>query len=145
MKGSKFLIATALSLLFLLQSAGAADMLVQTWDPDMGCEHTMNTSYFEIAPGESVEIDLNMTGCTESELGRLLYVGYNAGKSRTTPLSAKHKIRLTLIDAQSGEELVSESGSIFTEVNQPGWCKLRAENMNRSKTLKIRLFSNSGL
>ncbi|MGW8368659.1 MAG: hypothetical protein ACWGPN_08255 [Gammaproteobacteria bacterium] len=145
MKGSKFLIATALSLLFLLQSAGAADMLVQTWDPDMGCEHTMTTNHFDLAPGEKVELAVDLTGCTADQMGMMLYFGYHTTKTRSRPLSSKDKIRLTLVDDQTGEEFVSDSGSVLIDVAQPGRCKLYAENMNRTKTLKIRLRSSAGL
>ena len=145
MKGRKFVIATALPLLFLLQSAGAADMLVQTWDPDMGCEHTMTTNHFELAPGERVELDLDLTGCTADQMGMLLYFGYHTTKTRSRPLSAKNKIRLTLVDEQTREEFVSDSGSVLVDAARPGRCKLYAENMNRTKTLKIRLRSSAGL
>jgi hypothetical protein len=145
MKGRKLLIAMGLPLLFLMQPAGAADMLVQTWDPDMGCEHTMTTNHFELAPGEKVELDIDLSGCTADQMGMMLYFGYHTTKTRSRPLSSKDKIRLTLVDDQTGEEFVSDSGSVLIDVAQPGRCKLYAENTNRNKTLKIRLRSSAGL
>lgn len=145
MKGRRFLIAIGLPLLLLVQPAGAADMLVQTWDPDMGCEHTMTTNHFDLAPGEKVELAVDLTGCTADQMGMMLYFGYHTTKTRSRPLSSKDKIRLTLVDDQTGEEFVSDSGSVLIDVAQPGRCKLYAENMNRTKTLKIRLRSSAGL
>jgi hypothetical protein len=145
MKGRKLLIAMGLPLLFLIQPAGAADMLVQTWDPDTGCEHTMTTNHFELAPGEKVELDIDLSGCTADQMGMMLYFGYHTTKTRSRPLSSKDKIRLTLVDDQTGEEFVSDSGSVLIDVAQPGRCKLYAENANRNKTLKIRLRSSAGL
>jgi hypothetical protein len=101
MKGRKLLIAMGLPLLFLMQPAGAADMLVQTWDPDMGCEHTMTTNHFELAPGEKVELDIDLSGCTADQMGMMLYFGYHTTKTRSRPLSSKDKIRLTLVDDQT--------------------------------------------
>ena len=142
---SKILIALALpSLLFAYVASAAEGMTVQTWDPEMGCEHTMTTNHFELAPRDSVEIDLNLTGCTPDNLGGLLYFGYNTTKNRSRPLTSRNRIRLTLVDGD-GNETVSDSGSIYIEVDQPETCKLYAENMNRNKTLKIRLRSSSGL
>ena len=124
MKGRKLLIAMGLPLLFLMQPAGAADMLVQTWDPDMGCEHTMTTNHFELAPGEKVELDIDLSGCTADQMGMMLYFGYHTTKTRSRPLSSKDKIRLTLVDDQTGEEFVSDSGSVLIDVAQPGRCKV---------------------
>jgi len=116
-------------------------MTVSTWDP--GCEHTMTTNHFELAPGESVEIDLDMLGCAiypDAPKG-ILYFGYYTTKTSSRGLSEKHNVRLTLIDG-GGHETTSDSGHIYSEVPAPETCKLYAENMNHKKTVKIRLRSS---
>jgi hypothetical protein len=116
-------------------------MTVSTWDP--GCEHTMTTNHFELAPGQSVEIDLDMLGCAiyADQPRGLLYFGYYTTKTSSRPLSQRHNVRLTLVDG-GGHEITSDSGSIYSEVAAPEACKLYAENMNHRKTVKIRLRSS---
>lgn len=124
-----------------LASAAPEDMTVSTWDP--GCEHTMTTNHFELAPGESVKIDLDMLGCSiyaDSPKG-LLYFGYYTTKTSSRPLTQRNNVRLTLVDG-NGHETVSDSGSIYAEVAAPEACELWAENMNHRKTVKIRLRSS---
>ena len=122
--------------------AAPEDMIVKTWD--YGCEHTMNTNHFELAPGESVEIDLSMLDCTiyEDQPKGLLYFGYFTTKTSSRPLTQRNNVRLTLLDAEGNEAVVSDSGSIYAEVAAPETCTLIAENMNHRKTVKIRLRSS---
>jgi len=125
-----------------LASAAPEDMTVTAWDP--GCEHTMTTNHFELAPGESVEIDLDMTGCYQEQLGGLMYFGYYTTKKSSRPLVERNNVRLILVDGE-GNEIISDSGSIYTEPSAPVMCKLYAQNMNHRKTVKIRLRAKAGL
>jgi hypothetical protein len=122
-----------------LVMAAPDDMTVTTWD--YGCNHTMNTNHFELAPGESVEIDLDLLGCYMDQPKGLLFFGYYTTKNSSKPLVERNNVRLTLVDG-NGNEIVSDSGSIYTEVPAPEQCKLYAENTNHRKTVKIRLRSS---
>jgi len=124
------------------QVATLSQMTYTTWDP--GCEHTMNTNHFDLAPGQSVEIDLDLTLCYPEQLGGLLYWGYYTTKNSSEPLSTRNNIRLTLIDNTTGYEVSSDDGSLFTNASNTTY-SLFAENMNSRKTLTIRLRSSSGL
>jgi hypothetical protein len=124
----------------------AADaMTVQTWDPALGCEHTMTTNNFQLAPRGSVEVDVNLSACPTEKLGGLLYFGYNTTKSWSRPLTSSNNVRLTLVNVQTGEEIVSDSGAIYIEMSGPGGFRLFAENMSRTKSITVRLRSSSGL
>lgn len=120
--------------------AGPEDMLVNAWEGT--CHQTMTTNHFELAPGESVEIDLDLTGCSDGQLGNLLYFGYRTTNNSSKPLSSRDKIKLTLLDESDNVSLTSTSGSILTDVERPTTCRLLAKNMNSRKTLKIRLRSS---
>ncbi len=123
--------------------AGSGDMEVSTWDP--GCEYLLSTNHFELAPGESVQITLDWTSCAESQLGRALFYGYRTTKNSSKPLNSRDKIQLRVVDTASGEEWVSNSGSILLDVDHPTSCIFYAKNTNRSKTIKVRLMANSGM
>ena len=123
-------------------ASALVQMSYTTWDP--GCEHTMNTNHFDLAPGQSVEIDLDLTLCYAEKLGGLLYWGYYTTRNSSNPLSGRNNIRLTLIDNTTGYEVNSDDGSLFTEASNTTY-SLFAENMNARKTIKLRLRSSSGL
>lgn len=134
-------LSTSLILLALstFVMASPEDMIVSTWD--YSCNHTMNTNHFELAPGESVEINLDMLGCYMDQPKGLLFFGYYTTKNSSKPLLERNNVRLTLVDG-SGNETVSDSGAIYTEISSPEQCKLYAENTNHRKTVKIRLRSS---
>lgn len=125
--------------------AAPEDMEVSTWDaPD--CEHTMTTNHFELAPGESVEIRLDLTGCGEPHEG-MLFFGYNTTKNSSRQLTARDKIRLTIVGTNpivderttEQEEWSSDRGYVYVSGSNPTYFVIYAENMNQKKTLKIRL------
>jgi hypothetical protein len=127
--------------------ADPEDMTISTWDP--GCEHTMTTNHFELAPGQIVEIPLDLTGCSNAPEGVLIF-GYNTMKNSSLQLTVRDKIRLTVVaDGQLQEktqEWNSESGYLYiagSNLRQadlsPRPLVIYAQNMNRKKTLKIRL------
>ena len=119
------------------------DMDVQTWD--FGCEHTMTTNHFELAPREFVQVNIDLTGCGPEKLGGLLFFGYNTTRNSSKTLIERDNIRLTLVKGDSGAEISSDSGSVYVEIFEPMRLVLYAENMNHRKTRKIRLRSSSGL
>lgn len=132
-------------------TAGPEDMEVTTWNhadteyaqSTATCDEEMNTNHFELAPGEGVEIDLDLNGCNEDQLGGFVFFGYRTTKNSSQLLTTRDNILLTL-DAGNGE-VVSESGSIYVENEEPTSIKLTATNMNHKKTITIRLRAKSGL
>ncbi len=133
------LVLSAIALFFAAITApamaGAADMEVSTWDSP-SCEHTMTTNHFTLAPGESVAITLSQGSCGERE--GTLFFGYKTNKKWSRQFTSRDKIRLTVVDADTGEEFSSDAGSLFL-AGQPSACTLYAENIHRKKSIKIRL------
>lgn len=134
--------AIALGSVATYTTAAPDDITVMAYDP--GCEHTMTTNHFELAPGESVEIDLDLTACYQEQIGGLMYYGYKTSKTRSNPLTERDNIRLIMADSE-GNEIISDSGSIYAEPAGPEMCKLYAQNMHPKKSITIRLRSKAGL
>ena len=124
------------------ETQASTPMSYTTWDP--GCEHTMTTNHFDLAPGQSVEIPLDLSLCYPEQLGSLLFWGYSTAKTHSRPLSQRNNIRLTVTDEGAGETMGSNDGSVLVEAGNTTYT-LRAENMNHNQTLTIRLRSQSGL
>lgn len=143
MRVTKTFILASLMALCTYGVSAESEMEVSTWEGD--CEHTMTTNHFEIAPGEEVEIDLNMLGCSESYTGGLLYFGYLTTNNSSKPLNTRSKIRLRFVDEGTNQSWTSDGGSIYLEMGHPARCKLYAENIDRRKTKKIRLRMSAGL
>ena len=142
----KILLALGLAALIVAQPGVAADgMTVQTWDPALDCEHTMTTNHFDLAPGDSVEIDVDLSACSTDKLGGLLYFGYQTTKTWSRTLTSRDGVRLTLVNEQTGAEVVSDSGALYVELSNPTRVRLFAQNMSRTKSIKVRLRSSSGL
>ena len=131
--------------------AAPEDMEVSTWDTS-NCEHTMTTNHFELAPGQSVEIILDLTGCGEPHEG-MLFFGYNTTKNSSRQLTARDKIRLTIVGTNPLVDLErtteqewewnSDVGYVYVPSSNPSYFVIYAENMNQKKTLKIRLRGNA--
>ena len=131
--------------------AAPGDMVVSTWDAPT-CEHTMNTNHFELAPGEVVEITLDLTGCVDEHEG-ILFFGYNSKKNSSRQLTARDKIRLTIVgtnptvglEQETEQEWVynSDRGYLYIGTSNPTYFVIYAENINKKKTLKIRLRSSA--
>ncbi len=127
-------------------AAQAEEPSVYVWDP--GCNHTVATSWFEVPAGtKTVEIHVDLSECTEEQVGSLLFFGNYSTKTSGRQLSSKHKVRLHLsaLDVHGNVigQMMSDSGSILADVahlNSPT-CVLVAENMNRKKDVRIRLRS----
>lgn len=125
-------------------SAQAEEMAVYVWD--VGCNHTTATNWFTLPAGESsLQIDVDLSGCTEEQIGSLVFFGNYATKTSGRQLSARHKVRLYMaavdqfgaVTAQTS----SDSGSVLVDVASlaADRCLLVAENMNRNKAVTIRL------
>ena len=134
-----------LALLCLLAtSAHAEDMVVHVWDP--GCNHTTASNWFTVAPQQLTQkIYVDLSKCTEEQMGSLLFFGNYATKTSGRQLSSRHKVRLYMsaLDGYGNviQESSSDDGSILADVasfNSRG-CWLTAQNMNRNKEIRIRL------
>jgi hypothetical protein len=125
--------------------SGRADtaMQVQTWD--VGCEHTLNTNFFDLAPGDSVEIQLDFSSCPEDKLGGMLVYGYRLARNSAPQLGARDNLRFTVVDLATKAESWSDSGYLMTQLTTPTRCVVYVQNMNRSKSLTVRLRAKSGL
>jgi hypothetical protein len=136
----------ALAVAFVFLGAATAphagEMDVFTWYG--ACEELMSTNHFELPPGESVGINVDLTECTPEQLGGFLFFGYKTNKTSSRTLTSKDRILLTCTDLRTGETVSSNSGSIYLEVDEPGGFVLEAVNMGR-KTTTIRPRSNTGL
>ena len=133
--------------------AAPEDMVVSTWDAP-ACEHTMTTNHFELAPGEVVEIRLDLTGCVDEHEG-MLFFGYNTKKNSSRQLTARNSIRLAVVasgqETLTEQEWSSDSGYLYiafsnataAAISNPTGYVIYAENMNKKKTLKIRLRSSA--
>ena len=124
--------------------ASAEDMQVYAFG-DPGCEYMMSTNIFELDPGESVVIDLDVSQCTPQQLGSFLYYGYHIkGKNKSVPLTANDDVLLTCTNMRSLEEMSTNGGPMLMELQAPTVLTLYAENLNR-KRMKVRLRTNLGL
>lgn len=124
--------------------AGAEDMQVYAFG-DPGCEYLMSTNIFELAPGESVVVDLDVSQCTTQQLGAFLYYGYHIkGKNKSVPLTSDDDVLLACTNMTTLEEMSTDGGPILTELQRPTVLTLYAENMSR-RSMKLRLRSNLGL
>ncbi|MDH3747370.1 MAG: hypothetical protein OER97_04120 [Gammaproteobacteria bacterium] len=123
--------------------AQADDMVVYRWD-DV-CNYSTSTNWFSVAPGQSATIEVDLTGCTEEQIGSLLFFGNYAARNSGKQLSSRHKVRLHLTALYSSGnvagQMTSDSGSILADVAHldAPTCILTAENTNRNKTVTIRL------
>ena len=134
----------ALSGVFFAAPAVADDMVTYTWDP--GCNHTMTTNHFMLAPGQEVEIYVDLSQCTDEQIGSLLLFGLHTTRNRSRQLTSKSKIRLMMsavyASGNLGPQEHSDTGSLLVDVAsvQAQGCNLRAKNMGR-KEMKLRIRS----
>lgn len=140
---TRFSLALALLLaLTHLANAEPDDMIVSSWSAD--CEHTMTTNHFDLGPGQSVQIELDLSGCRADRLGSFLYFGYITTRKSSRPLTRRDRVNLTLTNMSTRENSDSDDGSMLTDVRSPTTLTLRAENAGR-KTVRLRLRSSSGV
>ena len=132
-------------------AAAPEDAVLFSYNNSPGCEHTTSSNHFELAPGESVQLLLNLGSCTDEYFGGLLYFGYKTTKNSSRPITERDDVVLTLSDAWTGDEISygefggsGGSNYVFLEHYEQGFLLLGAENMSR-KTVKIRLRSSAGL
>lgn len=131
-------------LMFIATGARASDPpYVMTWDP--GCEHMMSTGYFELPPGQSVEIQLDFSRCAPEQLGDLIVYGYRLGKNSAPQLTSRDNVLFTVTEQATGVTTSSDTGYLLTPLSTTGYCVLRAENTSQRKSLTVSLRSRSGL
>jgi hypothetical protein len=132
---------------FLLVQANAAPehMTVSVWDP--GCNHTMTTNHFVLAPGEStMEIYVDLSDCTDEQVGSMLIFGYVTTKNSSRQLSSKNNVSFhaTTLNKYGSvsERMHSDSGGLLAKLDrQSRGVSLFARNNSRNKEIKIRLRS----
>ena len=132
---------------FLLVQANAApeEMAVSVWDP--GCNHTMTTNHFVLAPGEStLEIYVDLSECTDEQVGSILFFGYVTTKNRSRQISSKNNVSFyaTTLNRYGSvaERLNSDTGGLLAKLDkQSRGVTLVARNNSRNKEIKIRLRS----
>jgi hypothetical protein len=107
------------------------------------CQHSMATNWFELAPGDSVEFPLDLSGCEDAYLGGAFFFGNYAKKNSGPQLNSTSKVLLECSDAKGTES--ATDGSIYMALDGAGVLTLRAVNMNRNKTLTTRLRFESGM
>lgn len=139
MKRTQIVSIAAFCLLTTAAMAGSDDMTVQTWTGS--CVKTMTTNHFELAPGESARIEVDLTGCSAAELGSILYFGYKTTKTSSKHLRSRDRVKLTLRDEAGGQYMESMGGSLFTDIESPSMCVVTAQNMGR-KPVTVRLRSS---
>jgi hypothetical protein len=139
----RYLVALAC---LMATGARAEDMVVYRWD-DV-CNHTMTTNHFVLAAGQSsAKIYVDLSGCTDEQMGSLLFFGYHTTKNRSRQLSSKDKVNLYMsaLDRYGNiaQQLDSASGAILADINgsSSSGCWLVAKNNSRNKEIKIRLRS----
>lgn len=132
----------ALFALFLVTPAVSDEVVTYLWDP--GCNHTMTTNHFMLAPGEDAKVYIDLSKCSDAQIGSLLFFGYKTTKTRSRQLSAKDKVHLSMQAVyESGNFSTAENsatGSMLVDVAslQAKGCHLYVTNKNR-KELKLRL------
>jgi hypothetical protein len=132
----------ALCILFIATPAVSEDVVTYVWDP--GCNHTMTTNHFMLAPGQDVKVYIDLSECSDEQIGSMLFFGYNTTKTRSRQLSAKDKVYLSMTGVyETGNFSATEhsaSGSLLVDMAsmRAKGCHLMVSNMNR-KELKIRL------
>ena len=123
------------------QGEDDSGMEVYVWNYP-GCQHTMSTNFFELAPGAEVSLTLDLSACEEVDFGGLLFYGLSATKKNSKALTARSRVSLWIVEESTGNELGSSNdGSVLVDINKQTVVTLHAINMNRSKTLLIRLRS----
>ena len=90
------------------------------------------------------KVYIDLSECSDEQIGSLLFFGYNTTKTRSRQLSAKDKVQLTMIPVyESGNfstTVNSATGSMLVDVAslRAKGCHLLVTNKNR-KELKLRL------
>lgn len=142
----KIRLLAVLSFLFVASTpAIAQDVNTYVWDP--GCNHYMKTDIFVLPAGQEVSVYVDLSQCTDEQLGSLLFFGDRPTNNRNRQFSKKDKILLTMrAEYESGnlsQPMQSDTGSMLADVGgiRARGCHLTAKNMNRNKDLTIRLRS----
>jgi len=132
-------------LVFASAPAVADDVGTYVWED--GCNHTMTTTHFMLAPGAEVTVDIDLSKCDDAQMDSLLFFAYVTGKKRSRQLTSKDRVRLSMygVDAVGKavtETATSSNGSLLVDVAtvRADGCVMTVKNNNR-KELKLRLRS----
>ena len=113
MKIPSLALATAALAFSLPLQAADPYMTVYAWDP--GCQHTVETNNFDLAPGAAVEIQVDLTQCSPAQLAGLLVHGYAPRNSGSDALTRRHNVRLRVV-SDAGLDVFSDEGYVFTQI-----------------------------
>ena len=97
-----------------------------------------------LAPGQDARVYIDLSECSDEQIGSLLFFGYSTTKTKSRQLSAKDKVYLSMTGVyETGSFSTSEhsaAGSMLVDIAslRAKGCHLMATNMGR-KELKIRL------
>ena len=132
-------------LVFAISPAASQDVVTYVWDA--GCNHTMTTNHFVLPAQGTAEVYVDLSKCSDEQLGSLLFFGYKTTKNRSRQLTSKDKIALYMTAVYLSGNLStpeqSDSGSLLVDVAsaKAQGCRLMVKNKSRNKEIKIRLRS----
>jgi hypothetical protein len=136
----------ALSLLFLFvlaPFAATADDVSVYWFGDPGCDSAASTFWFDLAPGERFELDIDLSQCDNEMLGYYMLYGDIAKRNSSDTLTVADGVVLEALDLDTG--MVHTGGvsskddeRVVLKCGDPTRLTLSAENTNGS-TVTIRL------
>lgn len=134
-------------LAFASAPAVADDVVTFVWED--GCNHTMTTNHFMLAPGEEATVEIDLSGCDQAgvDFDDLLVFAYRTSKNRSRQLTAKDRVELSMygtdaLGVASTSTATSKSGSLLVEIDtlQAVGCVMTIKNTGR-KEMKLRLRS----
>ena len=115
-------------------------------------DYTAQTNHFDLGPGQSVQLVLDLSQCSEDYLGGLLYFGYRSTKNSSRPLTRQDGVLLEIMEFgtlqaldPSDYEGTSDMGFVYIELDHSSLFVLSAVNTNRRKTIRLRLRASCGL
>ena len=100
------------------------------------CQSVIVTKWFELAPGESWELAIDMSGCAPEEL--CTFYGHISKKNSSPLLSRKDGVVLSLYDQNMDAEVTSRSRCRAVSSEDTTTVVLTATNNGRKK-VRIRL------
>jgi hypothetical protein len=104
----------------------------------------MTTNHFMLAPGMDAKVYIDLSECSDAQIGSLLFFGYKTTKTRSRQLSAKDRVQLSMTAVyESGNFSTPETsaaGAMLVDVAslRAKGCHLMVRNKSR-KELKLRL------
>jgi hypothetical protein len=137
-------LAFSLFCLFLLApfTASADDVSVY-WFGDPGCDSALSTFWFDLAPGERFELDVDLSQCDVEMLGYYMLYGDIVKNRSSNTITVADGVVLEALDHDTGEVhtggvSAKDDERVVLKCGHPTRLTLSAENTN-AKTVTIRL------